>query len=89
MAAELLELYQELGQLMWDLFQQRTIETTLTSLVEQNSLIEEDWKNGTLEVTQSRMTEIKTSIAQTLAEIQANPEAPKSPLLRQLRSTLG
>ena len=41
MAAELLELYQELGQLMWDLFQQRTIETTLTSLVEQNSLIED------------------------------------------------
>jgi hypothetical protein len=91
MPTELLELYQQLGQLVWDLFQQGTIETLSTRLADQRSLLEEGWtKNGILELTQSRKTEIRISIAQTLAQIQANPEAPKEPmLLRQLRNKLG
>ena len=91
MPTELLELYQQLGQLVWDLFQQGTIETLSTRLADQRSLLEEGWtKSGILELTQSRKTEIRTSIAQTLAQIQAHPEAPKEPiLLRQLRNKLG
>jgi hypothetical protein len=89
MGAELLELYQELGQFVWDLFQQRAIESVLTRLTEQNALLDEGSKNRALELTQARMSEIKPSIAQTLAEIHANPEAPGRPFLRQLRSTLG
>jgi hypothetical protein len=87
MATELLELYQQLGQLVWDLFQQRMIETQSTSLTDQTLLIERGWtKDGILEVTQSRMNETRTSIAQTFLQIQAHPEAPKEPLLWLLRN---
>jgi hypothetical protein len=89
MATELLELYQQLGQLVWDLFQQRMIETLSTSLTDQTLLIEKGWtKDGILEVTQSRMNETKTSIAQTFLQLQAHPAAPEEPLLRLLRNKL-
>lgn len=90
MQTELLDLYQQLGELVWDLFQQRTIESLSARMADDRSLLDEGWtKHGVLELTQLRMINLRTSIAETLAQIQAHPETPQEPtLLQQLRNKL-
>jgi hypothetical protein len=90
MAAELLELYQQLGQLVWDLFQERATESLLQRLTDHHQMAGDvTIGDHRLEATLSRIDAIKRSIASVLADIQQHPDAPEEPtLLKQLRTRI-
>jgi hypothetical protein len=85
MSTELLDLYQQLGQLVWGLFQKRATESLLIKLTQQQGAIGD--LASSVDATLTRIDALKASIASVLAEIQQHPNSPDEPLLlKRLRA---
>jgi hypothetical protein len=83
MAAELVELYQQLGELVWGLFQERAKESLLLELIHQRAA--GGLASCAFEV-DVRIEELRASVAAVLTDIQQHPDIPEEPILKRLRA---